>query len=713
MLIPNLTRKIKTAIHDVESDGLLPDLTRIHVLAIYDFENKKGHVFRRNDKEDTINDGLDLLEDAELVVGWNNLYCDKPAIEKVYGQLNWSGKHRDCLVASRMIFSNQKEKDFRLWENGKLPGKLIGSHTLESWGYRLGLHKGDYAKVMREEALSKGLITEKEISDYTWGRWNQPLEDYCCQDLNVTAVQWQNILRANYSEQAMVLEHQIHDLMGRQSENGIDFNLEEANKLADELKTECDRLVEETKTYYGSWYTPVKRKQVGPLWVNEDEKTKKVSYAPRGEGEDDENRAIYAEVTLPKRNVTYADVLRGSYSVDAPYCKIELKDFNPASRPQVIDRFTTRHNWHPSDFTDKGNPEVNDEVLRKLGDAFETEDAKRMAYCLAEIFYYKKRIGQLKTGKVALIKNVQQDGRIHGYVNVGGTVSGRASHVAPNTAQVPKVGFAPILGPDGEPLRDNKGKVRMQIAKGRAGDHGWDFRNLFYVKAPWEMLGVDLEGIELRCFGEKLSKYDGGEYLKLVLSGDPHTYNQNLAGLPTRDNAKTFIYALLYGAGDIKLGSIVAPLASIEKQRALGVMLRARFMKGLSAYADLIKDIKTRVNRDGYIRGLDGRRLHVRSPHSALNTELQSDAALIAKKWVLLTEQHLEEDEGLYHSWDGDFVHLLWIHDEIQMAARNEEIADKVRYWAVKSAREAGEYFGYSCPVDAAPKSGHTWAETH
>lgn len=685
--------RIRTAIFDIETNGLLDSLTRVHCLVIRDYERRITYRFRRNEHEDTIDDGLDLLEQAEYVVGINILHFDIPAIHKVYEGFNLTGKVRDALVMSRMCFSDQKDKDFRLFERGKLPGKLIGSHTLNAWGHRLGLLKGDYQEVMEARAKEQGLTTDDEISEFVWGTWNQEMDDYCVQDVDVTTMLWHKILQTQWPDTATILEHTIHDLMGQQERNGIFFNVEAAEQLAEELEGEAHRLERAAIEHYGKWWAPAKKRVVKAMWDDPDGINKAKTYAkPRVEFGEDYSRAVWAGITIPKRNVTYQDVLRGTYSTDAPFCKIECKEFNPGSRQQIIDRFATVYNWHPVDFTETGQPEVSDDVLRKLGDSIP------MAFELAEVFYYNKRLSQLKTGKGGWLKKVGPDGLIHAYVNVGGTVSGRASHVSPNLAQVPKV----------------KSKKGVGILKGREGDHGWECRNLFYIPPAltaqgWLLTGADLEGIELRCFGEKLSKYDGGAYLELVLSGDPHTYNQNLAELPTRDNAKTFIYALLYGAGDVKLGSIVAPLADEEEQREIGVKLRERFMKNLPAYAKLVLEIKSYAKR-GFIPGLDGRRLYVRSRHSALNTWLQSDAALIAKEWVCRTETYLL-DEGLEHGWDADFAMLLWIHDEIQIASHDHGAL--VEDCAIRAAKDAGLHFGYKCPIDAAAKHGLTWAETH
>lgn len=142
----------------------------------------------------------------------------------------------------------------------------------------------------------------------------------------------------------------------------------------------------------------------------------------------------------------------------------------------------------------------------------------------------------------------------------------------------------------------------------------------------------------------------------------------------------------------------------------MGADLRKTFESRLPALGKAVAEIKAQAAR-GYLIGLDGRRLYVRNAYSALNLKLQSDGALIAKKWLLIYEDMLL-DRGYRHGWDGDFAMLAWIHDETQNAAR-EEIAPEVAQIAVAAARAAGEYFRFQCPVDAEAKIGTNWAETH
>jgi DNA polymerase I-like protein with 3'-5' exonuclease and polymerase domains len=709
-----LSVRIKTAIFDTEGDGLVKTMTRLHCMAIRDYERRVTHVFRKNDVMDNIVDGVEMLEQAEMVVGHNILQHDFPAIDKVIEGFSITGKVLDTLPMCRMVFANQKDKDFRLFERGKLPGKYIGSHSLGAWGYRLGLHKGDYAAVKAEEAAKLGITDKDELVKFVWGTWSQAMEDYMVGDVDVNVLLYERIIRENWDPASTQLEQSIHDLMGQQERNGIHFDVPAATKLAEELEAEAVRLSAQATEHFGKWWKPAKKHIVKALWDDPEGKNKSKTYAkPRAEFGEDYSRPIWGEVTVPTKTLNYKDPAKASRTEGAPFCAVKLVEFNPNSRPQIIDRFQTVHGWNPVDFTETGNPEVSDDVLRTLIGHIP------MAEELAEIFYYKKRLGMVRDGKNGWLKLVTTEGKIHGYCNVGGTISGRASHVSPNLAQVPKVKSKKIKQPDDT--------FKTIVLKGREGLHGWECRSLFYVpenmkplfEVPeqmqeayekWRMTGIDLSGIELRCLGEALRPWDYGAYADIILNGDIHTHNMVAAGLDSRDTAKTFIYALIYGGGDPKLGSIIEPLASEEEQAKLGAYLRDRFMSGIPAFGALMREIKRAASR-GHMRRLDGGKLYIRSKHSALNTKLQSEAALIAKKWNLLTEDYLL-DAGYEHSWDKDFAFLLWIHDEQQIASR-AELAPEVARLSIQAAEDAGKFFGYVTPVAAESKVGNNWAMTH
>lgn len=189
------------------------------------------------------------------------------------------------------------------------------------------------------------------------------------------------------------------------------------------------------------------------------------------------------------------------------------------------------------------------------------------------------------------------------------------------------------------------------------------------------------------------------KYTDLILNGDIHSYNQKLAGLETRDQAKTFIYALLYGAGDEKLGSIVGGSAR------QGSIMRKRFFSGLPAYGALMSRISNILSKRGTLPGLDGRRLNVRSEHAALNTLLQSAGAIVMKKALVLGSATLEKAGVPYKL-------VAQVHDEFQIEAPTayaEQVGQSFRQAIV----DAGLAFEMRCPLDGEYMIGDNWSTTH
>ena len=188
--------------------------------------------------------------------------------------------------------------------------------------------------------------------------------------------------------------------------------------------------------------------------------------------------------------------------------------FNPNSRQQIA-KVLIEQGWEPQEVTDTGLPKVEEETLKTAKDI-------PMTSKILELLMLNKRIGQLAEGSNAWLKLMKEDPndhlwRIHGSVNPNGAVTGRATHSYPNVAQVPA----------------------------NRASYGRPCRELFTVPKGWYEAGIDASGLELRCLGHFLYPYDNGAYVKEILSGDIHTHNQKMAGLPTRDNAKTFIYGFL------------------------------------------------------------------------------------------------------------------------------------------------------------------------
>jgi DNA polymerase I len=330
-------------------------------------------------------------------------------------------------------------------------------------------------------------------------------------------------------------------------------------------------------------------------------------------------------------------------------------DFNIGSRKQVGE-YLVEFGWKPKEFTVNGRPVVNEKTLSSIEGIPEAELIK-------DYLMYQKREAQIKSW----IEAVREDGRVHGFVIPNGTITGRMTHREPNMAQVPSSN-----SPFGE-----------------------DCRACWTVPKGYKLVGIDASGLELRMLAHYMEDED---YTNEIINGDVHTANQKLAGLESRNQAKTFIYALLYGAGDEKLGSVAGG------GRAVGQGLRKSFFDNLPAFTNLKNKVARAAGR-GYLKGLDGRKLFVRSEHSALNTLLQGAGAIVMKQALVLFNDELEK-EGL----DAHFV--CNVHDEWQLEVLEKD-ADRVGKMGVEAIINAGDYLYLNCPLDGEYNVGNNWSETH
>jgi DNA polymerase I-like protein with 3'-5' exonuclease and polymerase domains len=162
--------------------------------------------------------------------------------------------------------------------------------------------------------------------------------------------------------------------------------------------------------------------------------------------------------------------------------------------------------------------------------------------------------------------------------------------------------------------------------------------------------------------------------------------------------AKTFIYALVYGAGDAKIGKIIN--GDIKK----GKQLKERFYRNLPALKKLRDRVQQASNR-GYLKGIDGRKIYVRSQHSALNTLLQGSGAIVMKQAMINLYLSMR-----LNSIDANFV--ANIHDEWQLQVKESQ-ADYIGRLGVESIEKVTEQFNMRCDLTGQYKIGGNWSETH
>jgi DNA polymerase-1 len=611
-------------VFDCETNGLLHELDRVHSLVLRDVTTGEVHSCADQPGYKPIMYGLELMKQADQLVGHNTIAFDFRALAKVYPglKLKRGCDIVDTLILSRVLWPELEPLDSQKF--GYIEPKYKGRHSLAAWGERLGTAKIKF----QEDAKKDPGVTN------IWENWTPAMQKYCEGDTLVSLDLYKYFLTQPLDKRCHELEHEFAKVMARQEDFGFPFNEKAAFALVNTLKARRAEINDELQQVF----PPITEERIS---------------------------AKTGRVLTPK-----------------------VTTFNPASRQQTADRLQERYPEITFDQTDKGNVKLDDDVLEILGKKY--PEAK----LLAEYQLLNKRLGQITEGKEAWLKHSQafKDSRIHGAVITNACISGRCSHKRPNMAQVPSVGHT----------------------------YGAECRALFHAPDGYTLVGADASGLELRALGAWLAHFDGGEYAKLVSTDgfDIHTYNAKLFGIfdgngdipkATRDLSKRLIYALLYGAGAKKVGSVIDITLDEFAQSRLGRKTIETFYQNLPAIKQLKDKIDERITLKGYLVGIDGRRLQIRSRHSALNQLLQSTGAVSVKKATVILYQDLIA-EGL--KWGKDFAFVAHIHDEIQAVVKPAHV-EVYKKLAIDSFRKSGEYFNLLCPFTGEAREGKNWMETH
>ena len=390
-----------------------------------------------------------------------------------------------------------------------------------------------------------------------------------------------------------------------------------------------------------------------------------------------------ASILIPKRN----NKTRG-YTAGVPVTKYKTVTFNPGSRPH-IEKKLKDFGWEPLLLTPSGRAQVDESELSKI-DTNAIPEAKE----LIEYLLVQKRLGQIGDGDNGWLRVVDDKGLIHGRYNPMGTNTGRAAHYSPNLGQVPKV----------------------------SAPYGSECRACFTVPKGWGLVGADLSGAQLRCLAHMVAHYDGGKYAEVVLNGDIHWYHAKaILGLPDdllfdkhnsqhvdwRDKSKTTIYAFLFGAQAKKLGKVWG------RDVAYGKQVMHRLEVRVHGLGKIRTKIKQALAGRSSLKGLDGRLIPIRSPHSALNAVIQNYEAVLCKTWICDAYDEMLAS-GFEWGWSGDFVFVGWIHDELQVAVRDvDDNIERAKKIITNAASNSGTPYNFKVRLDSEAKVGVNWEETH
>ena len=494
-----------------------------------------------------------------------------------------------------------------------------GGHGLESWGYRLKFAKGDFGE-----------------QDDAWDYYRPEMLKYCQRDveLNTKVYQQLRVESRGYTPQAVKLEHDVAWIIDKQRDNGFKLDVKKAMLMVAMFQEKLDATESEVhETVKPKVETQILKPQY----------TKTGAIAKTAKDQHDKGVRLTDEEWTAMLNT------------DKPVTRKTYTEFNLGSRKQIGDVLIAA-GWVPKNFTPTGQPIVDEGTLNKVKGIPE-------AALISTYLMLQKRLAQVNSW----LKTVEDDGRVRGYVNPNGAVTGRMTHSHPNMAQIPSSN----------------------------SPYGKECRACWTVETGNKLVGIDASGLELRM----LAHYMNDEaYTNEILNGDIHTANQKLAGLESRNQAKTFIYALLYGAGDAKLGTVAG------QSKARGRQMRSQFLDSLPSFKSLVQRVQ-RESKKGFLKGLDGRKLAIRSEHAALNTLLQSAGAIVMKEALVILD-------GYFKNFKVGAKFVANVHDEWQIECKESD-AKQVGELGVQAIVQAGINLKLNCPLDGDYNIGDGWHETH
>ena len=352
----------------------------------------------------------------------------------------------------------------------------------------------------------------------------------------------------------------------------------------------------------------------------------------------------------------------------------EITPFNPTSRQHIAHALKGLGVVFEK-LTDSGQVKIDEDILAEIVENTSNSiPARKAARRFARLLKIQKWLGQLSEGANAWLKQVSTvDGCIHHSCRLA-TQTGRNAHSGPNLGQVVSAPWA---------------------------------RQLFVPHEGHVLVGVDLEGLELRCLGHFLAPYDEGSFAHVVVNGDIHQQNADRVGC-TRKLVKGLTYGFIYGAGNAKLGKLLYPTLSESAQQTKGREIRQKFLDAIPGLEPLIAAVKDKVRTSGMLRGLDGRPIYCSAEHASLNYLLQGSGAVLSKRWVVISYDAL----CAKYTYGEDFTFCAYVHDEIQVSCR-PEIADDIISIIEASALEAGDFYNFRVPITAAGDKGTDWSQTH
>ena len=633
---------------DIEANGFQNDVTKLWCISVFNIETKEKETFTDyNSDYRSIEEGLKLLSTAKQIIGHNFIAYDMVVLEKLHN-FKTSATIIDTFLMSQLLNFNRQL------------GRVKGRHNLAQWGEALGIPK----------------FTQEQ-----WTVYEDTMLNRCEIDVQINVRVYVQLMKefkmSGIPKSVIQREFAIAKISAQQVKNGWLIDERLALRHIDFLKREIETLRQSVE--------PLMPKIVKcpDVWVSNQEcneilGTTGIKY----DTELKEGQRLKKPI-LPR--YTKAGVLHSAQTkwfgegvkVYGAYCRVEFHDAKLTQHSEVK-KLLFKNGWKPTEWNTKRTAEGR--MIRTSAKL--TEDSYgsikgTLGKDIALHATYQHRLNTLqnqKEEKKGWLGSRRKDGRIECVPFTLGTATGRMSHK--NLVNVP----------------------------GAKATFGKEMREIFIAPRDRVLVGCDLASAQLRLLAAAMGDKT---YSETVITGkeakgtDVHTVNQKAAGLRTRAQAKTFIYAFLFGAGDTKIGSIVGGKAKDGKE------LKAKFLKSFPALSKLQSKLRLDFEKSGgkAITAQDGRKIQVDSPHKLLNYLLQGNEAILAKEWANISAKLIEKNNI-------NCKLLAIMHDEQNFECSVED-APKLATVLEKAATMAGEQLGFNCRMDGTSKIGETWYDIH
>lgn len=623
---------------DIETDNLLPDVTRVWCAVIKDHQTEEVYSFDFY-KDDTASERFfQKLSTYEVAIGHNCTYFDFPVLKLLFGY-EYKGIIVDTLLISRTQRPNRKSP----------PNCTSGPHSVEAWGIRLGQDK---------------------VYNDVWDVYDPILMHRCVEDVEIQYKMYKALLREGKGEgwaPAHRINNKLFYYLQQQQSYGWPIDIEKLDSNIHILHHWIERISNAVQPHL-----PLK------VEVLETKKDGEYNYV---------RKPFKKDGSLSAHTARWVD--DNSYSssvVCGPYCRLNIRPTD-LDKNKEVKEYLLQSGWIPTEWNYNGDGEKTSPKFSK-DDHFEGIQSS-LGRLIARRIQCRQRLGILEGWK----ELIRHDGRLETPVN-GIAATGRLRHKTVVNVPSPH----------------SKAFFARQM------------REVFTHRPGWVMVGVDSKGNQVRQLAARMQD---DEFTEAVLHGtsedgtDIHSLNQRRSGAPSRSKAKNFFYGFIFGAGAPKIATTIG--ITIPEARAL----IETYLNELPALKRTIKELTDQwrtsaqkwfdksnqrwVYRNGYIRGLDGRRVYIDSEHKILAYALQSDEAIqMAYAYVMFHEMVKSRGHILHEHWGM----LYWGHDEFQFECI-PHLAEELGQIACDAIKKSGEYLNIQCPHDGDVLIGNNWFETH